>query len=85
MSSDPAPELPNSLQWLNAPPSSLHDQRGRVVALAFVNSASAWSWQRLRDLASLHARYPGRLQPLAVHVPRFDCERDPQYVLKQLR
>ncbi|MET0655527.1 MAG: hypothetical protein ABWY94_08155 [Pseudoxanthomonas sp.] len=85
MSSDPAPELPNSLRWLNAPPSSLHEQRGRVVALAFVNSASAWSWQRLRDLASLHARYPGRLQPLAVHVPRFDCERDPQYVLKQLR
>ncbi|MCY7312163.1 MAG: hypothetical protein LH491_00665 [Pseudoxanthomonas sp.] len=85
MSTTPAPEFPPSLQWINAPASSLHDQRGRVVALVFVNSASAWSWQRLRDLAQLHTRYPGRLQPLAVHVPRFDCERDPRYVLKQLR
>ena len=85
MSTYPAPELPANLQWLNAPASSLHEQRGRVVALVFVNAASAWSWQRLRDVAQLHTRYPGRLQPLAVHVPRFDCERDPQYVLKQLR
>ena len=80
-----APELPKSLQWLNAPPSSLHEQRGRVVALVFVNAGSAWSWQRLRDVAQLQTRYQGRLQPLAVNVPRFDCERDPQYVLKQLR
>lgn len=78
-------ELPKTLQWLNTPASSLHEQRGRVVALAFVNAASAWSWQRLRDLAQLHTRYPGRLQPIAIHVPRFDCERDPQQVLKQLR
>ena len=85
MDTAPAPELPKSLQWLNAPASSLHEQRGRIVALVFVNAASAWSWQRLRDVAQLHTRYPGRLQPLAVHVPRFDCERDPQHVLKQLR
>ena len=85
MNTETAPALPASLQWLNAEPSSLHEQRGRVVALVFVNAASAWSWQRLRDVAQLHTRYPGRLQPLAVHVPRFDCERDPQYVLKQLR
>ena len=85
MSNDPAPALPASLQWLNSPVSSLHEQRGRVVALVFVNAGSAWSWQRLRDVAQLQTRYPGRLQPLAVLVPRFDCERDPQYVLKQLR
>ncbi len=80
-----APELPDSLQWLNAAPHPLREQRGKVVALVFVNSASAWSWQRLRDVAQLHTRYRGRLQPLAIHVPRFDCERDPQYALKQLR
>lgn len=85
MSTQPSPEFPASLQWLNAPATSLHDQRGRVVALAFVNAASAWSWQRLRDLAQLQTRYPGRLHPLAVHVPRFDSERDPQHVLKQMR
>ncbi|HYM87451.1 MAG TPA: hypothetical protein VET30_12050 [Pseudoxanthomonas sp.] len=80
-----APEFPSSLQWLNAPATTLHEQRGRVVALVFVNAGSAWSWQRLRDVAQLQARYPGRLQPLAVHVPRFDCERNPQHALKQLR
>lgn len=85
MSSLPSPEFPASLQWLNAPSTSLHEQRGRVVALAFVNAASAWSWQRLRDLAQLHTRYPGRLSPLAVLVPRFDFEREPQQVLKQVR
>ena len=78
-------ELPEGLTWLNAPASSLHGQRGRVVALAFVNAASAWSWQVLRDLAQWQVRYPGRLQPLAVHVPRFDSDRDPQRALKQLR
>ncbi|RYZ71736.1 MAG: redoxin domain-containing protein [Lysobacteraceae bacterium] len=79
------PELPKSLEWLNAPATSLHEQRGRVVVLVFVNAASAWCWQRLRDAAQLQTRYPGRLQPLAVHVPRFESERDPQHVLKQLR
>lgn len=85
MSSPPAPEFPPSLEWLNAAPTSLREQRGRVVALVFVNAASAWSWQRLADLTLLHTRYPGRLQPLAVHVPRFESERVPQQVLKQLR
>ena len=74
-----APALPDALQWLNAPATTLHEQRGRVVALVFVNAASAWSWQRLRDVAQLQTRYPGRLQPIAVHVPRFESERDPRY------
>ena len=85
MNSDLAPALPDTLQWLNAPATTLHEQRGRVVALVFVNAASAWSWQRLRDVAQLQTRYPGRLQPIAVHVPRFESERDPRHVLKQLR
>ncbi len=80
-----APELPHGLQWLNAPATSLHDQRGRIVALAFVNAASAWCGQRLSELTSLQSRYPGRLQALIVNVPRFDSERDPQNALKRLR
>ncbi len=80
-----APELPASLNWLNAAPTTLHEQRGRIVALVFVNASSAWCWQRLRDIAQLHKRYRGRLQPLAVHVPRFEYERAPQRALKQLR
>ena len=85
MNSDLAAALPDTLQWLNAPATTLHEQRGRVVALVFVNAASAWCWQRLHEVAQLHKRYPGRLQPIAVHVPRFDSERDPRHVLKQLR
>lgn len=80
-----APELPSTLQWLNAATGSLHDQRGKAVALAFVNAGSAWSAQRLAELTVLQARYPGRLQVLVIHVPRFDSERDPQRVLKRLR
>ena len=40
-----APEIPEGLAWLNAPGGSLHEQRGRIVALAFVNAASAWGNQ----------------------------------------
>jgi len=80
-----APELPRGLQWLNTPATTLHEQRGRIVALAFVNSASAWCAQRLNDLAVLQARYLGRMQALAIHVPRFDSERDPTQALKRLR
>lgn len=80
-----APELPPGLPWLNAPSGSLHEQRGRIVALAFVNAASAWCGQRLAELAVLQARYLGRLQTLVVNVPRFDSERDPQSSLKRLR
>ncbi len=80
-----APELPTGLPWLNAPTGSLHEQRGRVVALAFVNAASAWCGQRLNELAVLQMRHPGRLQTLVVNVPRFDSERDPQASLKRLR
>ena len=59
-----APELPRSLQWLNAPATTLHEQRGRIVALAFVNGASAWCAQRLNDLAVLQAKkLPDDLQP----------------------
>ncbi len=80
-----APELPKGLPWLNAPVGSLHEQRGKIVALAFVNPASAWCGQRLTELAALQSRYLGRLQTLVVSVPRFDSERAPQAALKRLR
>ena len=70
-------ELPQALEWLNiAQPPSLSALRGQVVALAFVSSASAWSLQVLRDLAQVQARHGGRLQVLAIDVPRFDHERE---------
>ncbi len=81
----PAPEFPPSLEWLNlAEPLRMAQLRGKVCALAFVNAGSAWSQQRLNDLAHLRARHGERLHVVAVHVPRFDHERDPRRVAKRL-
>jgi len=80
-----APELPLALEWLNiAPAPRLADLRGRVCALAFFNSGSAWSLQRLQDLSRVQARHPERLQVLAIHVPRFEHERDAVDVARRL-
>ncbi|WP_149194196.1 redoxin domain-containing protein [Luteimonas suaedae] len=81
-----APEFPSSLDWLNlTEPLRMAQLRGKVCALAFVNAGSAWSSQRLNDLAHLHARHGERLNVVAVHVPKFEHERDPRRVAKRLR
>lgn len=80
-----APEFPQSLEWLNlSEPLRMAQLRGKVCALAFVNAGSAWSQQRLGDLATLRARHGERLNVVAVHVPRFENERDPRRVAKRL-
>jgi sugar lactone lactonase YvrE len=80
-----APEFPSGLQWLNlAEPLRMSQLRGRITALAFVNAGSAWCQQRLNDLATLRRRHPDHFQMVAIHVPRFDHERDPRRVLKRL-
>lgn len=85
MDKSPAPEFPASLEWLNlAKPLRMAQLRGRVTALAFVNAGSAWCQQRLTDLATLRKRYGDHLHVIAIHVPRFDHERDSKRVLKRL-
>ncbi|NUS37907.1 MAG: hypothetical protein HOQ02_02630 [Lysobacter sp.] len=80
-----APELPHTLEWLNlSAPLRLAALRGRVCVLAFVNAGSAWSQQRLQDLAELQARQEGRLQVVAVHVPRFEHERDVRRIARRV-
>ncbi len=79
-----APEFPPTLGWLNLPsPLRMAQLRGKICALAFVNAGSAWSQQRLNDLAHLRARHGERLHVVAVHVPKFDHERDPRRVAKR--
>lgn len=81
----PAPEFPADLEWLNlARPLRMEQLRGRITALVFVNAGSAWCQQRLIDLATLRKRYSDQLHVVAVHVPRFDHERDPRRALKRL-
>lgn len=81
-----APEFPDSIEWLNlTEPLRMAQLRGKVCALAFVNAGSAWSIQRLNDLVTLLGRHRERLNVVAVHVPRFEHERDGRRVLKRLR
>lgn len=85
MSPSFAPDLPESLDWLNAGmPTRRAGQHGCLTALAFFNAGSSWSVQKLHDLQALCARHPQRLRALGVHVPRFEHERDPRRVLKRL-
>ena len=80
-----APEFPPGIDWLNTTePLRMSHLRGRVTALAFVNAGSAWSSQTLVDLNHLRNRHPDRLNVVAVHVPRFDHEREPRRVGKRL-
>lgn len=84
-SSQLAPELPQSLDWLNlSQPLHMSALRGRVCALAFVSAGSSWSLQRLHDLGRLQARHREGLQVLAIHVPRFDHERDVGRIVQRL-
>ncbi len=85
MNVQPVQDLPEFATWLNAPPTTLTELRGRPVVLAFVNAASVWCAQRLAELAQWQSRNPGKLQLLILQVPRFDCERDPEQALKLLR
>lgn len=81
-----APEFPASLEWLNlAAPLRMAQLRGRIVALVFVNAGSAWCQQRLADLATLRKRHVDQLHVVAIHVPRFDHERDAKRVSRRLQ
>lgn len=80
-----APEFPSNLEWVNLlAPLRMSQLRGKVCALAFVNAGSAWCQQRLNDLAHLRARHGDRLHVVAVHVPKFEHERDVRRLGKRL-
>jgi len=82
MGSALVPGFPSTLEWLNAPAPPVA-REGWLTAIVFVNLASAWSVQALHELQALRARFPGRVRALAIHVPRFDHERDPRRVIKR--
>jgi len=74
----PMPEFPvaGADSWLNSPPLTLKDLRGRVVvielwAAACVNCLRSFAWVR-----ELEARYgPSGLRVLGVHTPELPIER----------
>ncbi len=79
----PAPELPAELEWVNTrEPPRLATLRGRVVVLAFWTASDVHSRHVVADLRHLESKYHDGLTVLALHVPRFDCERSAASVLK---
>jgi DNA-binding beta-propeller fold protein YncE len=68
---------------LNATPPASVSMRGWLTVVAFVNIGSSWSIAALRELQLLRSRYPGKFRAFAIHVPRFDHERDPRRTMKR--
>ncbi len=82
MLNEPAPELQQSLEWINCGATTLRSMRGYVVVVAFWSAGSAYSHNLLEDLRQLRLKYAGALHVIAIHVPKFEAERDPQLVRK---
>lgn len=79
-----APELSPALEWLNSPPLTLAQQRGRVVALAFFSAGSAYCQNLLDDLRALQGKHADGLQVIGVHSPKFEAERQSRLALKTI-
>jgi sugar lactone lactonase YvrE/peroxiredoxin len=78
-----APELPDSLQWINAAePPSLAALRGRVVLLYFWTFDSVNCSNALGDLRYLEAKYHDGLSVIGVHTPKYEYQRHAEPVLK---
>ena len=81
--SRPAPELPrlDATHWLNSPPLTLAELRGRPVLVEFWTFGCSNCRNTLPWLEHVHARYaPRGLVIIAVHTPEFDGERDREAV-----
>jgi peroxiredoxin len=78
-----APELPDTLQWINsAEPPSLAALRGRVVLLYFWTFDSVNCTNALADLRFLESKYHDGLSVIGVHTPKYDYQRQAAPVLK---
>jgi hypothetical protein len=78
-----APELPESLAWVNAAqPPSLAALRGRVVLLYFWTFDSVNCQNVLADLRYLETKYHDGLSVIGVHTPKYDYQCQAAPVLK---
>ena len=78
-----APELPDSLEWINAAEApSLASLRGRVVLLYFWTFDSVNCGNALADLRFLESKYHDGLSVIGVHTPKYDYQRQAAPVLK---
>jgi peroxiredoxin len=78
-----APELPDSLAWINAAePPTLAALRGRVVLLYFWTFDSVNCTNALGDLRFLESKYHDGLSVIGVHTPKYEYQRQAAPVLK---
>jgi DNA-binding beta-propeller fold protein YncE len=74
---EPAPEFPGDLDWLNvARPLDLAELRGKVVLLDFWTYGCINCIHIIPDLKRLEAEYPDELVVIGVHSAKFDNEGD---------
>jgi thiol-disulfide isomerase/thioredoxin len=71
-----APEFDPSMGWINTGPMTLSGLRGHPVVLLFWNAGSAHCHNALQTIGALASRFRESARFIAVHVPKFDHERD---------
>mgnify|MGYP002783869442 FL=1 len=71
-----APEFDERVAWINAAPATLASLRGHPLLLLFWNAGSAQCHNALVAAQALAQRFRGDARIVAVHVPKFDFERD---------
>lgn len=71
-----APEFDATMAWINTSPMTLAGLRGHPVVLLFWNAGSAHCHNALHTIGALASRFRDSAAFVAIHVPKFDHERD---------
>ena len=80
-----APELPDTLDWVNCDiPPSIASGKGKVMLLHFWTYSNINSQSLLPDLRALENRYENGLVLIGINCPKFEHEKDPANVLKAI-
>lgn len=77
-----APDLSQTLHWINAAPMRIAALRGRLTALIFWHAGSATSANALSDMGFLQAKYADGLSVIGIHTPKFDAQRADELVAR---
>jgi len=81
-----APEITPGLNWLNSPPLTLQEQRGKVVLLDFWTYSCVNCIRTIPFLKAWDAKYKDQgLVIIGVHSPEFEFEKDPKNVSAAIR
>lgn len=76
-----APELNGIVNWINSPPLSLMQLKGKVVLLDFWTYSCINCLRTLPEIEKLYAEYKEKgLVVIGVHTPEFEFEKEPKNV-----